>query len=42
VRLGANVDAIDGNKRTPPHYATWKGFTETMGQLIRLGANVDK
>ena len=41
IRNGADVNAVDAEKRTPLHCAACKGYVDIAKVLIRNGANVN-
>ena len=41
VEQGATIEAEDQYKRTPLHFASWKGQTETAKYLVEKGANIE-
>jgi ankyrin repeat protein len=40
MKWGADMDAPDGEGRTPLHWASYKGFADTMRLLIVMGARI--
>ena len=41
IAKNANINALDGNKRTPLHYAAWKGHMKVIEVLLFNGAKTD-